>query len=343
MVENVPELVDLAPLDQRRLAEDHPRPPCAAPARHRGSPGGCDPSGGRAPADSPADCDTRWRSRSPLPTRPTRVSVPSAAIPSATITQCSPMCTPSISSATRSRASRGAVCHACNCAVVRATKRRLTLLLLVPRLGDVRRDRLQAPRILPRGHTDQHLLERTPVQRILARPAPGTSARALRGRRRAPAAAARRPSGRPAPPHWAPCPPARRRGSASCTYRGPQSVVRSSSSIASNTRRPDRIISSNDSALVSSKQIDEGQRARRRRFREGTRAGYARLLHGGSLLAGLRPGLVTTRVSRAVRSRRFQISTVSGTSPKSHGIRSVGARSDIVVCGRDPVRLSGTP
>ena len=32
-------------------------------------------------------------------------------------------------------------------------------------------------------------------------------------------------------------------------------------------------------------------------------------------MAGLRPGLVTTRVPRAVRSRRSQISTVSGTSP----------------------------
>src|ERR1700730_14021392 len=39
-------------------------------------------------------------------------------------------------------------------------------------------------------------------------------------------------------------------------------------------------------------------------------------LHGGSLLAGFRPGLVTTRFPRAVRSRRSQISTVSGTSPQ---------------------------
>ena len=43
---------------------------------------------------------------------------------------------------------------------------------------------------------------------------------------------------------------------------------------------------------------------------------YGRLsLHGGSLLAGSRPGLVTTRVPRAVRSRRSQISTAIGTSP----------------------------
>jgi hypothetical protein len=38
--------------------------------------------------------------------------------------------------------------------------------------------------------------------------------------------------------------------------------------------------------------------------------------HGGSLLAGVRPGLVTTRLSRAVRSRRSQISTATGTSPR---------------------------
>src|SRR5713101_4347391 len=38
-------------------------------------------------------------------------------------------------------------------------------------------------------------------------------------------------------------------------------------------------------------------------------------LHGGSLLAGVRPRLVTTRLPRAVRSRRSQISTISGTSP----------------------------
>jgi hypothetical protein len=44
--------------------------------------------------------------------------------------------------------------------------------------------------------------------------------------------------------------------------------------------------------------------------------GYARLrVHGGSLLAGFRPGLVTGRIARPVRSRRSQISTATGTSP----------------------------
>jgi hypothetical protein len=44
------------------------------------------------------------------------------------------MWTPSIRSPTRSSLSSEAVCHAANCAVVFATKRRLTALLLVPRL-----------------------------------------------------------------------------------------------------------------------------------------------------------------------------------------------------------------
>ena len=60
------------------------------------------------------------------------------------------------------------------------------------------------------------------------------------------------------------------------------------------------------------------------RFNSSDRTGYARLLHGGSLLAGLRPGLVTTRVPRAVRSRRSQISTVSGTSPNTAKTMSAG-------------------
>jgi len=52
--------------------------------------------------------------------------------------------------------------------------------------------------------------------------------------------------------------------------------------------------------------------------RLGNRWGCARLsFHGGSLLAGFRPGLVTGRIARAVRSRRFQFSTATGTSPSS--------------------------
>ena len=47
---------------------------------------------------------------------------------------------PSISSATRSSSSSGVACHASNCACVRATNRRLTALLLVPRVAARRAD-----------------------------------------------------------------------------------------------------------------------------------------------------------------------------------------------------------
>jgi len=61
-------------------------------------------------------------------------------------------------------------------------------------------------------------------------------------------------------------------------------------------------------------EVDEREMAGR--FNNGRTRDYARLLHGGSLLAGFRPGLVTTRLPRAVRSRRSQISTIRGTSPE---------------------------
>jgi transposase len=43
--------------------------------------------------------------------------------------------------------------------------------------------------------------------------------------------------------------------------------------------------------------------------------------HGGSLLGGFRLGLVTGRLARPVRSRRFQISTATGTSPKLKAVK----------------------
>ena len=81
---------------------------------------------------------------------------------------------------------------------------------------------------------------------------------------------------------------------------GPHSAVRSSSSIASSTRRPERTINSNSSGFRVDQEFNERQGPDGGRFNSSNRTGYARLLHGGSLLAGLRPGLVTTRVPRAV-------------------------------------------
>ena len=82
--------------------------------------------------------------------------------------QCSPMWTPSISSATRSSASSAVDRQAASCAAVFATNRRLTALLLVPRVAIGRRQRLETARVLPRRHADEHLLDDATIQRILA-------------------------------------------------------------------------------------------------------------------------------------------------------------------------------
>ena len=67
------------------------------------------------------------------------------------------------------------------------------------------RHRLQAPRILAGRDAHQHLVDDAPIQRVRAAPAPETSAAGPRARRRARAAVAPPPCGRPAPPRWAPC------------------------------------------------------------------------------------------------------------------------------------------
>src|SRR5262249_55826253 len=58
---------------------------------------------------------------------------PVASMPSAPTMQCSPTWTPSMTSAPRSRVSSGVDRQVLSCAVVLATNRRLTALLLVPR------------------------------------------------------------------------------------------------------------------------------------------------------------------------------------------------------------------
>ena len=82
--------------------------------------------------------------------------------------QCSPIWTPSISSATRSSASSAVDRQAASCAAVFATNRRLTALLLVPRLTIGAGNGSRLRRILPRRHADEHLLDHATIQRILA-------------------------------------------------------------------------------------------------------------------------------------------------------------------------------
>ena len=66
--------------------------------------------------------------------RPSACFRPVWSMPRATTMQWLPTCTPSISSPTRSRSSSGVTRQASNCAWVCATNRRLTALLLVPRV-----------------------------------------------------------------------------------------------------------------------------------------------------------------------------------------------------------------
>jgi hypothetical protein len=76
------------------------------------------------------------------------------------------MCTPSRINPTKSSSSKGIDRQASSCAAVFATNRRLTLLLLVPRLVVPRRQRLEAAGVLARGHADQHLLDDAAIQRV---------------------------------------------------------------------------------------------------------------------------------------------------------------------------------
>jgi hypothetical protein len=76
------------------------------------------------------------------------------------------MWTPSRISATRSRPSSGAACHARSCAVVFATNRRRTLLFARPSTYHTGRDWLQIARILAGRHTHQHLLDDAAIQPV---------------------------------------------------------------------------------------------------------------------------------------------------------------------------------
>ena len=63
-------------------------------------------------------------------------------------------------------------------------------------------------------------------------------------------------------------------------------------------------------------EIDEGQMTLSEGIDLVRPIDCARLsFHGGSLLGGRSPWLVTGRIARPVRSRRFQISTTTGTTP----------------------------
>ena len=241
--------------------------------------------------------------------------------------QCSPMWRPSISSATRLIASSAVDRQAASCAAVSRTNRRLTALLLVPRTrtaaptGSKLRPycRVATPRsicsttrrfngsvsanALNVGRATSALAERTRGRRICTFRPPRTTSLVT-----VPARDAAR--------------------SGSCAYRGPQIAVRSASSIVVRTLRPDATASHQLGPRID-EEIDEGQMALERGINLVRPIDCARLsFHGGSLLGGRSPWLVTGRIARPVRSRRFQISTTTGTTPLA-GRKGFDSRSPL--------------
>jgi hypothetical protein len=84
----------------------------------------------------------------------------------ATTMQCSPMWTPSMSSATRSSASRAIDRQAVSGAAVFATNRRLTVTLAGAAGADLGAGWLQAATVLSRGDAEEHMLDHATIQRV---------------------------------------------------------------------------------------------------------------------------------------------------------------------------------
>jgi hypothetical protein len=180
---------------------------------------------------------------------------------------------------------------------------------------DLRARRFQAPAVLPRGDTDEHLLDDATIQRV------GVGERLERRQRNL---VAIRPDAGPANLHLASAqddltrdPPRARRRTLGLMlipraaegrpirfeHRGEDLQARRDGQFHQLGSRIDE-------------EIDEGQVALCGGLDLVRPIDCARLsCHGGSWLAGFRPGLVTGRIARPARSRRSQISTTAGASP----------------------------
>ena len=222
------------------------------------------------------------------------------------------MWTPSISRPTRSRASSDAVCHAVNLrrrlGHEATTHRALAGAAALHR----RRYRLQAPRVAPSGDAHQHLLDDPAIQRIdighgLERRqrdlvAIGAHARPLHGDL---ATAEDDFTADGAGP----------RGTALVQMRIPRPAEGGRDPLRASFPTPSDPTGPRAQTARCAYRRGDRPAADGGGLNNGGTSDCARLLHGGSLLAGFRPGLVTTRLPRAVRSRRSRISTIRGTSP----------------------------
>ena len=177
-------------------------------------------------------------------------------------------------------------------------------------------ERFQTPRILAGRHTDQHLVDHAPVQRVRIRECPGRWQRNL---------LAGAPRTGPTNRHL---PPAQH----DLTRRMPRSrrLARRLMRIPWPTdggpilfqhgfeylqaRRDDQLL---EFGLRINEDIDQRKVPWRRGYRLATARDCARLLlHGGSLLGGLHLGFVTGRIARPVKSRRFKFQQLLGHPQK---------------------------
>ena len=175
--------------------------------------------------------------------------------------------------------------------------------------------RFQAAAVLPRGNTDEHLLDDATIQRV------GVGERLERRQRHL---VAIRSDTWPANLHLASAqdhltgdpPRARRRtlGLVLVPRAAEGRPIRFEHRGEDLQARRDGQFHQLGSGI--DEEIDEGQVALGGGLDLVRLIDRARLsCHGGSLLAGFRPGLVTGRIARPVRSRRSQISTTTGASP----------------------------
>ena len=121
----------------------------------------------------------------------------------------------------RSRLSSGVARHASNCAWVCATKRRLTALLLVPRVVISAPSGSRLRVILAGRDADEHLVDDPPVQRVRIRERPHGRQRHLRAGAAGTRGAESRPCARPTRPDWGHARPGTPVAPLDADYRGP--------------------------------------------------------------------------------------------------------------------------
>ena len=314
MLQDVPALVDLTPLPHGRPAER---------LSHRRVEG-LRPIDDHQQASVSTESATREIGQQSLQTvacsvapsqRPSGCLAPVVSRPNATTMQCSPMCTPSMSSTARSRS------------IARRRPPRVQLCLRgghkpptdrtlarAPR-RDLHAERVATPRILAGRDTDEHLVDHPPVQWIRVRKRPRRGQRHFRA-----VAAGARTLDRDLPPAQHDLTggmprairlPRRLMRIPGPTHRGPILFEHRLEHLQA--RGHNQLL---ELGLGVKKDVDQRQVARSRGCRLAVTRDCARLLlHGGSFLGTSAPGFPTSRLTRPEGSRRFKFQQSLGHPP----------------------------